>query len=377
MFEAFLSITLSFFIAFFTLPVIIRIARQRSLYDVPDARKIHTTQIASLGGFAIFAGFILATLLSMPYPHAIEFQYYIAASLIIFFLGLNDDILSLSPYKKFAGQLLAAFLIIYKGGISLNGMHGILNLRELPPSIDLILTYFTVILIINAFNLIDGIDGLAGSLGLMASLILGIYFFKVNLIPYGILSLSLSGSLLAFLIFNFHPAQIFMGDCGSLLVGLIISILVIKFINVAPGNEVLPFTASPAIAFSLLLIPLLDTFRLFSLRILSGHSPFIPDRNHIHHILLRKGFSHRKITLMLVSINLLFISFACVASSMGNSWIIFIQASLFFIAISLLCPTYFKRHSPADKPIRRASVKSIPISESIAISRDSVLFQEN
>ena len=167
--------------------------------------------------------------------------------MVIFFLGLKDDILVLSPIKKFIGQVLAAFLIIYYGRIQIRSMHGFFGIHELPEMFSLLLSYFSVIVIINSFNLIDGVDGLAGTLGLMSSALFGIYFLQAgNMDPYYVLAFSLCGSLLAFLIFNFQPAKIFMGDTGSLLIGTVNAILVLKFIDPGDGAEsVNPITSSP------------------------------------------------------------------------------------------------------------------------------------
>ena len=177
MFDVLLSLSVSFAITFLAIPVIISVAEMKKLYDIPDERKIHHSPIPSLGGLGIFAGFVMASLLTISFGLAPEFQYFIAAALVIFFLGLKDDILVISPIKKFIGQVLAAFLIVYKGGIQIKSMHGFLGLEgPLPEMYSLVLTYFTVIVIINSFNLIDGVDGLAGTLGLMATTIFGIYF---------------------------------------------------------------------------------------------------------------------------------------------------------------------------------------------------------
>lgn len=344
MFDILFSVIISFSISFLAIPVIITVAERKKLYDVPDERKVHIGPIPSLGGLGIFAGFIIAALVAIPFAQAAEFQYFMAAAFVIFFLGLKDDILIISPIKKFIGQVLAAFLIIYKGGVQIKSMHGFLGIQELPEMFSLVLTYFAVIVIINSFNLIDGVDGLAGMLGLMATTILGFYFMKIGAIPYAILSFSLAGSLVAFLIFNFHPARIFMGDTGSLLIGLLTSILVIKFINIASSPETgLPLEASPAIGFVLLMIPLLDTLRVFAIRIFNRRSPFSPDRNHVHHLLLDRGFSHRAITLTLVSINILFITLAYQARAIGSTWLIVAIVSFFFAGISLL---YFTKRRP-------------------------------
>jgi UDP-GlcNAc:undecaprenyl-phosphate GlcNAc-1-phosphate transferase len=305
MFDVILSLSLSFAITFLSIPVIIRVSELKKLYDIPDSRKVHIVPIPSLGGLGIFAGFILAILISLPPGSSSEFQYFIAAAFIIFFLGIKDDILVISPLKKFIGQLIAAFIIVYKGGIQIKSMHGFLGIYEMPEMFSLLFTYFTIIVIINSFNLIDGVDGLAGSLAVIATSAFGLYFIAARQTDYAIFSFALSGSMLAFLIFNFSPARIFMGDTGSLLTGMVASILVIKFINSSDGNSAVPIQASPAIGFSVLAIPLIDTLRVFSIRMLNRRSPFSPDRNHVHHLLLDYGFSHRNIALILGGCTLL------------------------------------------------------------------------
>ncbi|HSC40305.1 MAG TPA: MraY family glycosyltransferase [Chitinophagaceae bacterium] len=376
MFDILLSVAIAFTITFLAIPVIIFVAEGKKLYDVPDARKIHNAPIPSLGGLGIFAGFILSCLVMIPLGHAPEFQFFFAAAFVIFFLGLKDDILDISPIKKFIGQVLAAFLIIYKGGVQIQSMHGFLGLQELPPMFSLLFTYLTVIVIINSFNLIDGIDGLAGTLGLMASFAFGIYFSAVEMVPYAILSFALAGSLAAFLIFNFQPARIFMGDTGSLLLGLLHSILVIKFITVAgtPGGAT-HLDAAPAIGFSVLLIPLLDTVRVFSIRISHRRSPFSPDRNHIHHLLLDRGLSHSTITLVLVSANLLFMVATYALRSLGCTWLIIGLFALFFTGIGIL---YYTRRRPrlfVAKTVKTNGVET-PASKIVPLTKDAVLEQK-
>lgn len=336
-----LGTSLAFFITFSAIPVIIQVADAKKLFDIPDARKVHLTPIPSLGGLGIFAGLILAFLVTFPLQLAPEFQYFMAAALVIFFLGLKDDILVISPIKKLIGQFIAAFLIIYKGGIQIHSMHGFLGVYELPEVTSLALTYLTVIVIINSFNLIDGVDGLAGSLGLMTALIFGSYFYYIGQVPYATLSFILGGSLLGFLIFNHSPARIFMGDTGSLLLGLMNAILVVKFINVAdnPGIS-LPLTATPAIGFAILMVPLFDTIRVFSLRILNRRSPFSPDRNHIHHLLLDRGLSHSAVTYSCVMANLLFIAFAFYARNWGSTLVILVMIT---VASSVTALLYFTK----------------------------------
>lgn len=308
MIELFISLLLAFGITFYAIPVIINVAEAKHLFDVPDERKIHKKPIPSLGGLGIFAGFIMAMLVTIPFKgNQVAFQYIVAACLVVFFVGVKDDILIITPLKKFLGQLLAAGILVFKGGIVLNNMHGIMGMYQLSEPIAYCLTIFTVVVITNAFNLIDGVDGLAGSLGVLTCLALGIYFTINNNIEYGCMAFALMGALFAFLIFNFSPARIFMGDTGSLILGLVVSVLIIRFIDFAPTAPVLAFQSAPAVGFAVLFIPLFDTLRVFSIRILHGKSPFTPDRNHIHHILLDKGLSHRMVTLSLVFSNLIMI----------------------------------------------------------------------
>jgi len=337
MLDVLLTASVSFIISFLAIPVVLQIAVLKKLYDVPDERKVHTHAVTSLGGVGIFGGFLLASLLSIQGYLNPEFQYFFAAALVIFFLGLKDDLVVLSASKKFIGQVVAASIIIHLGGIRLDSMHGLFGFDQLPEAFALALTYLTIIVVINSFNLIDGIDGLATCLGIMTMSIFGTYFYMVGFQAYALLAYSLGGSLIAFLIFNHHPAKIFMGDSGSLMIGLINSILVIKFINVASDPAiVMPVESAATIGFSILIVPLLDTLRVFAVRIYKGCSPFTPDRNHIHHLLMNWGLGHAAITLFCVGINVGFVIFAYTFRSIGPTYLLLIMLTLSFAGFGLL-----------------------------------------
>jgi len=328
----------AFFISFYSIPVIIFIAKAKRLYDIPDDRKVHASPVPLLGGLGIFAGFILGLLLNINITDAFsQFQYFIASFFIVFFLGLGDDIMVLSPLKKFFGQLVVAFILIFKGNLLINDLHGFLGIGALNDITSYLLTFFTILVVVNAFNLIDGVDGLAGSLGLITSLFLGVWFLINNDTAFALIGFALAGSVTAFLIYNFNPAKIFMGDAGSMLLGLINSILVIHFISTAPTAANLGTIASPAIGFGLLLIPLMDTLRVFCIRIFKGRSPFSADRNHIHHLFLDRGFSHASTTLVIASLSILFsaLSFA-IATTMPVTLVVATQVTCFFTAIYLI-----------------------------------------
>jgi len=378
MFDVLLSIAISFTITFLAIPAVINVAEMKKLFDMPDERKVHHAPITPLGGLGIFAGFVFGCLLTLHFSQYTELQYFMAAALVIFFLGLKDDILIISPIKKFIGQVLAAFIIIYYGGIQIRSMNGFLGVYQLPEMFSLLLTYFAVIVVINSFNLIDGIDGLAGSLGLISTVIFGTYFLNVNMLPYAVIAFSMAGSLLAFLIFNFQPAKIFMGDTGSLLVGTINAILVIKFINVAGTDEVsFRITSSPAVGFTILMVPLLDTLRVFGIRIFHRRSPFSPDRNHIHHLLLDKGFSHKAITFTLSAINLAMIVFVFLARAWNCTLLIFGVFAIFFTMIGLI---YYMRPAPRLFVARGTAGKGAQLTKAsklVQLTKDTILEQNN
>ena len=318
-----LSSVTSFLITYFSIPIIIVVAQMKKLYDVPDDRKVHAAPIPSLGGLGIFAGLSFTMMVFIPFGQAEEFQYFMAAALVIFFLGLKDDILNITWMKKFLGQFLAALLIMYKGGVQIRDMHGFLGIHELPPASSVVFTLLTIIVIINSFNLIDGVDGLAASLGLISVASFGAYFMHIGQNPYAMLAFITAGSLLAFLIFNHSPARIFMGDTGSLLLGLVNAILVIRFIGLAgDADSAMPLNASPAIGFAVLMVPLFDTLRVFALRILSRRSPFSPDRNHVHHVMLDLGLSHSAVTYLLVFSNLVFILYSFFLRDYGTTFLL-------------------------------------------------------
>jgi len=295
----------SLVITLIAIPSIIKVAEIKNLYDEPNKRGAHTSLIPTLGGLAIFAGVIFSiTFWSSMYSFP-ELKYVISAIIIIFFVSIKDDIIALDPIKKIGAQLIAAFIIIFWGNIRLTSLYGIFGITDLPYWTSIALTLITLIVITNSFNLIDGIDGLAGAIGIVVSAAFGCCFYVIHEYGLAILAFSLAGTLIGFIRYNLTPAKIFMGDTGSLLIGLISAVLAIKFIEI---NKVTQFVLSgPAIAFGILVVPLFDTLRVFLLRILSGHSPFKPDQKHVHHVLLSLGVSHLQATLILVGINLFFI----------------------------------------------------------------------
>jgi UDP-N-acetylmuramyl pentapeptide phosphotransferase/UDP-N-acetylglucosamine-1-phosphate transferase len=202
----------------------------------------------------------------------------------------------------------------------LTSLYGIFGIYDIPFIPSILLSMFTIMVIINAFNLIDGINGLSGSLGTLISLTMGTWFFLIDRTDLAIIAFSLAGATIAFLRYNFTPARIFMGDTGSMLIGIISAILVIEFIEVHSQIQGSPyaFKAVPAVAIGILILPLFDTLRVFVDRLVRGKSPFHPDRSHIHHLLLDSGLTHTQATMILVIVNLAFIIFVVYFQDLGN-----------------------------------------------------------
>jgi UDP-GlcNAc:undecaprenyl-phosphate GlcNAc-1-phosphate transferase len=378
MLNVLLTASVSFVITFLAIPAIIRLAEQKKLYDLPDERKLHTKPIASLGGVGIYIGFSLACLLLISGKTNPEFQYFFAAASVIFFLGIKDDIIILSATKKLIGQVAAAAILIHMADIRITSMHGLFGINELPQAFSLALSYITFIVIINAFNLIDGVDGLAGTLGLLTMCVFGAYFYMVDMAAYSILSFAMAGSLVAFLIFNYNPAKIFMGDSGSLLLGLVNSILVITFIKVADTPVVAyPVESSVAVGFSILMVPLADTLRVFSIRIFHGRSPFSPDRNHFHHMLLDRGMNHKYVTFCCLLLNMLFISVAYFGRGLGPTYA---MLAILSVALGVLVVIMYAKkpvqeeaealQSNTDHAMQTSITKVVPFSTEAAIAEN-------
>ncbi|HWZ34503.1 MAG TPA: MraY family glycosyltransferase, partial [Mucilaginibacter sp.] len=233
----------------------------------------------------------------------------------------------------------------------LTSMYGVLGIYELPFAISAALSVIVIIMIINAFNLIDGIDSLGGVTGILVNLAFAALFFYIHQYEFGVASLILVGSVFGFLRYNISPAKIFMGDTGSLFIGFISAVMAIKLIELTkvsiPGIH--PVAATPALTVAILIVPIFDTLRVFFIRIMNGISPFIADRNHIHHRILRLGYTHSQTTIILSAFNVICILLALLLGGMGNFALIailFIVSMLFNWSITFALKS--KKRETAD-----------------------------
>ena len=338
MYDIILSFITAFTLTYFAIPPIIQIAKLKNLCDEPGERRSHSTSVPTLGGIAIFAGVIFSIIMWTPFYLFGDLQYILCAFIIIFLIGAKDDISPVAPSKKIIGQLMAATILVFKSNVKITSLYGIFGISELPEVASILLSIFTILVIVNSFNLIDGINGLSGSIGTLIAITLGTWFFLIDHVELSIVAFAMAGAIIAFLKYNFTPAKIFMGDTGSLLIGLVCSILAIKFIEI--HNEIpahpFAFNAVPAVAIGILIIPLFDTLRVFIMRALNGKSPFHPDRTHIHHLMLDLGFSHMQATGVLVLVNIFFIAIVFTFQDLHSFYLLAIVLGLATFLSSIL-----------------------------------------
>ncbi|MEM9856872.1 MAG: MraY family glycosyltransferase [Bacteroidota bacterium] len=311
-----LSIITAFIITFLVIPVIIKFSRKKTkMMDTPGRRKIHKKVTPSLGGIGIFVGMVVALMIWLPIEAFQQFKFILAGILILFFIGLRDDVVPLKPLYKLLAQLVAAAIIVYLAKIRLSSFYGLFGVEDLDPMVSQLISIFTIIVITNSFNLIDGLDGLAGTIATIALSAFGIWFYLVGDEWTSILAFSMAGAVVAFLTFNWDPSKIFMGDTGALAIGFLFAVLAIKFIDLnysLSGNNYFKFSATVTTGICIIIIPLFDTLRIFILRLSKKQSPFTPDKNHMHHALMRMGMSHSQTAITLGALNIAYILIAIV-----------------------------------------------------------------
>lgn len=300
----------SFLICFILTPAVIYFFVKNKITDAPGGRKIHKVSTPSMGGIPIMVGVLFATLLWFTFGELNQSRSLLFGVSIMFFVGLRDDVVNLSAFHKLVGQMAAALLVTVYGGIRLTSLYGLFGVYDLPEVVGVLISLFTIIALTNAFNLIDGVDGLAGLVGLIGLAFFGIWFELNGQHLYSAIAATFAGGIVGFLMFNWSPAKIFMGDTGALAIGLLLASFSILFIEsnfALPSHSSIKFNGSVATAVSVMILPIYDTARIFVKRVRRGKSPLSPDKSHIHHFIMRMGFSHRQITITLAVTNILFI----------------------------------------------------------------------
>ena len=327
------------------IPRILVISHKKRLYDVPDARKVHTMPVPRLGGLSFFPVILMSMFLvigfrlyfwdmdtsSLSFNMLYEYLFLFVGMTLLYLVGVCDDLVGVGYRYKFAVQIAAALLLVLSGNW-FDSFGGLFGIYSVPAWIGMPFTVFIVVYITNAINLIDGIDGLASGLCCIALSVLSVIFFLRGQYVYALLAICTLGILMPFWCYNvFGNAnrghKLFMGDAGSLTLGYVISFLII---HMSVTNEVSPTLSNPymVIAFSTVLVPLLDVIRVVLHRLREHKNPFLPDKNHFHHKLLRTGMRVRVVMVTILGIAVSFIGL--------NAWLAWQMNITFLLGINLI-----------------------------------------
>ena len=329
------SLITAFLITYVAIPKVIFFTEKLRLLDEAGIRASHKGSVPIFGGIAIFTGIIFSLLF---WADIENIQFILVSILIVFFVGVIDDLLALSPSKKLIGQIISVLILVYLQELQIDNMNGVLGIYELPDWISTLFTVFVVIVITNGFNLIDGVNGLAGGIGIIAAFLFGMIALLMPDIPaqgdIAIIAFTLMGALLGFLKYNFHPAKIFMGDTGSLVVGMILSVLAINSIRYGLVTDTIKLpNKGPLLAIVILAIPLFDSLRVFIARVIKGRHPLSAGRGHIHHALLNLGLGHKYTSLTLYAFAILIVLFSYFLLELNINISIAILAGVSFILL--------------------------------------------
>ena len=338
-FQILLAFILGLIIVSYAIPIIVRISKEKHLFDEPNSRRVNKVPVPNLGGVALFMGISIGSMVAFQKNSFPDYRYLLICTTIMLFIGVKDDLLIISARKKLLAQLVCAFVLVALGDIRFTNFHGIFGVYEINNLASYVVSTLAIVSIINAINLIDGIDGLASSLSIVATVVLGVNFYLIGEVNFAILCSAIVGSLISFFSFNVFSKlnKIFMGDTGALILGLLVAALIVKFNELAisqQNNGLIHF--APIVTLAVIAIPLFDMTRLFLMRIIRKSSPFSPDMNHIHHKFLKLGYSHKVITGIIASYNLLLIATVYMLRPLNNHYLAFYIITM--VALFMVLP---------------------------------------
>lgn len=325
-------------------PKMVIIARAKGITDKPNIRKLQREPIPVLGGVAVFFGIVTGVGCTLNFTDCDGIVIILSMLTLMLYIGTMDDIIGLTPRFRLSIEFIAALAAILIWGYSINNFYGLWGLYELPPYIYIPLTVIAIIGIINAINLIDGVDGLSSGYCIMACIVFGVYFLMSSDYMMLILATASIGALIPFFLHNVFGkrSKMFIGDGGTLLMGMIVSLFVLRVLY-SESKFVLPICADcefGLVPFTLavLAIPVFDTVRVMTTRIISHTSPFSPDKRHLHHAFIALGFSHFATTMSILGLNLLIVAGWFVLYKSGCStdiqfWFVAITGILFTAGI--------------------------------------------
>lgn len=338
------------------IPYILLVTYKKRLFDPLDSRKIHQTKIPRLGGIAFMPIQVCVFALTMVVIFNFDFYTYFSTSLatwvimpmfvvwccgmvILYIMGVADDLINVDYKWKFLIQI-GAVMLFPLANLWINDLYGVCFIVKVPHLIGIALTVFATVFIINAINLIDGLDGLCSGLVIMSCLVMGGLFFYNGAWVHAILAFITAGVLIPFFYYNVFGVskrrrRIFMGDTGSMTLGYTVAFLTISYsMNL---KEIKPFAEGAiVVAFSTLIVPIFDVVRVILIRFFTKKPLFKPDRSHIHHKLLRSGFSHRGAMLTILGLSLFFSIFNLITVQYISNNLVILFDIILWLLITVL-----------------------------------------
>jgi len=332
---------LSFFITYFSIPVIVKISKHKGIFDIPNDRKIHDKATPLLGGLAVFCGLAHSVVIFCPENGFRELVYLLGGLIAIMTLGLKDDILVINPKKKLLGLFLAAALVVILGDFRITDFKGILGINKIDYVASIVFSMLLIGVFIVGFNFIDGIDGLAAAFGCIGALFYGIWFMLKSNFLMAVISFSTISALAAFIRFNVFSTEnkIFLGDAGAMITGLISAVLTIEFLEGESSDPAgMSISWAPFLSGGLYFVLFVDAIRVLVHRLIDG-KPFKSGKNHIHHILMERGLTQKSTAIILITLNnLILISFFLLRNTSPTVLFIYsvILALIFIIIVEYI-----------------------------------------
>lgn len=316
-------------------PKILQMAMMKNLVDNPDARKLQKSPIPVVGGMAVFFGVVFGMLMASTMIDCGSLSGLVIAGTIMYFVGMLDDFLGLKPSTRFVFEVVCVGSLVLNSGLSIDTLQGLWGIYDLPYWVSVALTVFAGVGIINAINMIDGVNGLSSGLCILSSIIFGIIFYLKGDYANACLGFCLAASLYLFLLHNVfgNTSRMFIGDSGTMLIGIIVIWFVMNMLSsemLYKHNVFNGFASAAALALAIESVPVFDTLRVMTQRIINGHSPFSPDKTHLHHAFVGMGISHSVTSMCIILINLIIVGIWLITFCSGFS----LESQMYIVILS-------------------------------------------
>lgn len=313
----------AFVVTMLVYPYVLSFAIRHRILDTPNARKLQREPVPVMGGTSVYAGVLVATIVAIAYMQDYRMLWFLLLLTLMYALGVWDDIKEVSAYLRFVIEIFVVWIMIIVLGLEINDFHGLWGIHEIPDTVSMPLSLIAGVGIINAINLIDGVDGYCSSYGVVCCVAFSVVFYLADGIALLFLALIFIGALLPFFVHNVfgRRSKMFLGDGGSLMLGTVLTFFVFATMSSKRGCFFLEERglSLAALSLSIMAVPVFDTLRVMVARILRGHSPFRPDKTHLHHIFIEMNFSHLSTSFLIILGNVFIVLSVLLVWKLGAS----------------------------------------------------------